>query len=297
VRTLLQMRVSCPRRPATVGSLKGQQDDGAMERRPLTAPALGQAHATNSLDRGHDYDEEEDDSDGEDPSLVLAGASAAIYHLKHTWREERREKLSLLWRQLETSYSRMPPTRILDEILDPTQGAEGFAGDATAGVAQAEISDAETAAGPAVHAADKEAETAADAIITSAANQLASCQQRRKSLEQRLKSCPSSPSARVAFQEEADMAGGDVMHKDRCDNEADRLLVLRCELEQLRATPSGARLAHSNQVGAPPMSMHVCPDSVHESLNQWIQDLTVLHEGNRVTPKMSHEGNGGTPKM
>jgi len=303
-----------PRRPATVGnlhfSLKGQQDDGAMERRPLTAPAV-----TNSAHGGDDYDDEADDSD-EDPSLMLANASAAIYDLKNTWRDERREKLSLLWRQLETSYTRMPPTRILDEILDPVQGTEqekGFAGDAKAFDGCAEISDAEAAAGPVVHAAEKEAEKAAekaaDALISSAANQLGSCQQRRKVLEERLESCPGSPSACVAWPEQADMAGGNVIHKDCCDEEADRLLALRCEVERLKTTQSGARLAHSNTGGAPFISMHVCPDSVHESLNQWIQDMTVLHESNAggnsnissprtpkiSSPRQASHGKGTTP--
>lgn len=292
MRTLLYMRSSCPKRPATVGnqhfSWDNIQDDGAA--RPVTAPAVAQACTTSSLDWEHEYD---DDSDEEDPSLVLADASAAIHHLKNTWRDERREKLSLLWRQLETSYKRMPPTRILDEILDPMQGTEqengfmGFAGDAKMLDGHAEISDAEAAAGPAVHAADREAEKVADDLISSAANQLASCQQRRKALEERLGSCPSSPSACIAWPEQADMAGGNAIHKDCCDNEADRLLALRCEVEQLRTIQSDAHLAHSNKGGAPPASMQMCPDSVHESLNQWIQDMTVLHEDNGGTPKIS----------
>lgn len=294
MRTLLYMRSSCPKRPATAEnqhySWNIVQDDGAVERRPVTAPAVAQAHTTSSLDGEHEYDE--DDSD-EDPESVLANASAAIHHLKNTWREERREQLSLLWRQLETSYTRMPPTRILDEILDPMQGSEqenGFMGsarDAKMLDGHAEISDAEAAAGPAVQAADKEAEKAADALISSAANQLASCQQRRRALEESLGSCPSSPSACIAWPEQADMAGGNAIQKDCCEIEADRLLALRCEVERLRTTPSEAHLAHSNKGGAPSASIQMYPDTVHESLNQWMQDMTVLHEDNGGTPKIS----------
>jgi len=296
VRTLLYMRSSFPTRPATVGNqscvLQDQGSDGAVERRPFTAPAVAQAHPTGFLDKGYDDDDEENDSD-EDPSLVLAHASSAINHLKNKWHDERRERLSLLWRQLETSYTRMPPTRILDEILDPMHGTEqekgiaGFAGDAETLDGHAEISNAEVAAGPAVCAADKEAETAADALISSAANQLASCQHWRKALEGRLESCPSSPSARAAWPEQADVAGGNAMIRDCCDNEADRVRALRCEVDRLRITQSDVQIARSRNGDAPLMSMQMCPDSVHDALNQWIQDMTLLQEDDRGAPKIS----------
>jgi len=307
VRTLLHMR-SSPKRPATVGNrrccFQDQEGAGGLERRPLTAPAVAQGHPSSSSDQGHEYDDEEGDSD-EDSSLVLADASAAIHHLKNTWRDERREKLSLLWRQLETSYKRMPPTSILDEILDPIQGNEqenadlGFSGDANALDGHAEISDAEAAAGPAMCAADKEAETAADAIITSAADQLSSCQQRRKALEECRKSFPSSPTACIAWPEQADMAGGNAIPGVGFD-EAERLRVLRSEVERLRTPQSGVQLAQSINEGAPCMPMQTCPDSVHEALNLWIQDMTILHEDSRGAPKITSprrasQGKGTTP--
>lgn len=174
--------------------------------RPVTAPAVSGAvddvahitlhecltQDTQEVD-GEEEDNSEDDTDVDedlqDPAVLNAKASAAIYQLQHQWLQERQAEVGRLWEQLEQEYgfrlSEHDPVRQLEDFRSAADGADSA--EAVFAALLPPVADDNVAG------VDTEAQARVDDVLGLARNDLEVAQNFRQQLEQRRSSASACP--------------------------------------------------------------------------------------------------------